>query len=413
MKLFIVAVPFFNADIAVVAYELRYQSCEKLFGMSQSFGSIDDMLNSPGLDLLDMVGLEPFTGGKPIFIPVNKFLLLTNFYENIVIEPNLITCIVSDDIPIEEVYIERYWNLKERGFNLALKDVKLSEETLPLFQLADYYMVDASTKETLVDAMPIRSKLPDIQFVFIRIASKEAFDSIKFVPASLFEGRFYSQPITKGVTQLSPLKVSAIELLRLSEEVDFDIIEVSKVIAQDPSLSISLLKFINSPAVGVPSKISSINHAVALLGQLETVKWIKVAVSMYMAEDKPNEITKLSLTRARFAENLAAPFGMEQFSSALFLMGIFSILDVVLEMPMDKAMDTIGVDENIREALVNRKGRFGDIINFIYSYEQSDWEKCSYTMVLKEIDVEDINKAYLESLFWYRSILNDLQNATK
>ena len=408
MKLFIVAVPFFNSEVAVVAYELRYQCCEKLFGMSQSYDAIDVMLNSPGLDLLDMVGLEPFTGGRPIFIPVNKYNLLTDFHLSMTIDHDKVTCIISNEIPIEDIYIEKCRDIKARGYKIALKDVIYSEKTDPLFQLADYYMVDASIKENIVGVISVRSKFPDLQFVFFKITSKDVFDNIKFIPSSLFEGRFYSQPITKGVTKMSPLKLSAIELLQLAEDTDFDITEASKVIGRDPALSLSLLKFINSPAVGVRSKISSINHAVAMLGQIETVKWIKVAVSLYMAEDKPSEITKLSLTRAKFAENLAGLFELGIHSPSLFLMGIFSILDVVLEMPMAEAITHIAVDENIRAALVHRKGKFADILDFIYAYEQSDWEKCSYAMVMKDINVEEINEAYLDSLFWYRNLLSEM-----
>ncbi|MCL2147459.1 MAG: HDOD domain-containing protein [Synergistaceae bacterium] len=405
MKLFIVAVPLFNADIAVVAYELRYQSCEKLFGVGQSFESLDILLSSPGIELLDKVGLEPFTGGKPILIPVNKFLLLTNFHETISIEPKDLVCLLTDDIPIEDMYLERCRTLRDHGFRLALKNIKLTPETAPLFELASYYMIDTTNKDDLLHVMQIRKAHRGIQIVFVKIASKEVFESIKTTPASLFEGKFYSQPVTKGEHKLSTLKTSALELLQLVEDRDFDINAASSIIERDPSLSVSLLRFINSPAIGVVSKIRSISHAVSMLGQVETAKWIRVAVSMYMAEDKPNEVTKLSLTRARFAENLAALFGLARQAPTLFLMGIFSILDVVLDMPMEKAIASIPIDVDVKEALVSRTGKYADVINFMYGYEQADWEKCAYMMVLKDVDINEVNEAYLESLYWYRNIL--------
>jgi EAL and modified HD-GYP domain-containing signal transduction protein len=410
MKLFIVAVPFFDAEQSVVAYELRYQSCEKLFGLNQSFEQIDDMLSSTGLDLLDMVGLEAFTGGKPIFIPVNRFILLTNFQKSLSIPPDKLVCIITEEVPIESTYLNKCKKLKNAGYRIAIKGLKYNATTMPLFQIADYYIVDTSSKESLVEVMPTRTSNPNIQIVFIKISSKDSFDSIKAVPSSLFEGKFYNQPVTKGVKKLSPLKVSSLELLNLAEQDDFDITAASKIIERDPSLSISLLRFINSPAVGVVEKINSIAHAVTMLGQLETVKWIKVAVSMYMAEDKPNEITKLSLTRARFAENLAGPFNLIHSASSLFLTGLFSLVDIVLDMTMDKALDSIAVNQDIRDALVLHKGKYIDVLNFIYAYEQSDWEKCSYILVLKDIKVDDINKSYMESLFWYRGILSSIEN---
>jgi EAL and modified HD-GYP domain-containing signal transduction protein len=316
---------------------------------------------------------------------------------------------LSDDIPLEDMYLEKCRNLSDSGFRLALKNIRLSSESAPLFKLASYYMIDTTVKENLLDIMPIRKANQGIQIIFVKIASKEVFESIKSTPLSLFEGKFYSQPITKGVRKLSTLKASALELLQIVEDNDFDITAVSNIIERDPSLSISLLRFINSPAIGVVSRIRSISHAVSMLGQVETAKWIRVAVSMYMAEDKPNEVTKLSLTRARFAENLAPLFGQARHSSTLFLMGIFSILDVVLDMPMEKAIASIPLDNEVKEALVHRTGKYSDVINFMYNYEQSDWEKCAYMMVLKDVDISEVNDAYLESLYWYRNILIGIQ----
>ena len=409
MKLFIVAVPYFNSDTAVVAYELRYQCCEKLYGLAQSFESIDTMINSPGIELLNLVGLEPFTGGKPIFIPINKYLLLANFQRNLTISPENLVCVITDEVPIDEVNMEKCMILKEQGFKIAVKNIRYTPESTPLFELADYFIVDTASTGGVVDVMQIRIKNPHLQVAFINIASKDVYNSIKQIPSSLFEGRFYSQPVTKGVTKISPLKLSSIELLKLANSEDFEVSEASKIITRDPALSISLLKFINSPAIGVRSRVSSISHAVAMLGQIETVKWIKVAVSMYMAEDKPSEITKLSLIRAKFAENLAGLFSLGVHASSLFLMGIFSVLDIVLNMPMERAIEFIAVDENIKDALVYNKGKFADVINFIFAYEQANWEKCSYMMILHEIDVEAINKTYLEALSWYRNLLDDME----
>ncbi len=408
MNLFVVGLPLFTNDMAVEAYRLEYRSSTKLFGTALGYTALDGAMNSPGIETLNNVGIEPFTGGKPIFIDVSQYLLLAGVEKGCKIKHELVVCVLSKDIPMEPIYLEKCADLVARGFTIALDNVEHTRDTAPLFKLARYVIIDSADPEFMATLRLLRIQYPKMKAVIMGIKEKKKFEEIKIVPEAYFCGTFYNKPLTKGVTKVSPLKSNALNLLKMVSDEDFDLSDVSKVIGQDLALSISLLKFINSPAVGIAAKVNSIKAAVALLGQKETRKWITAAVSIYIAQDSPNEITKLSLVRAQFAENLATTFELGIHAPSLFLMGLFSLLDVILEKPMEFAVDAISVNDLVKKALVSREGTLAPVLELIYSYEQADWKNVSYIIVMNNLKPERVYKAFEDSLLWYKKILEYL-----
>ncbi len=198
------------------------------------------------------------------------------------------------------------------------------------------------------------------------------------------------------------MKENYIELLNLVNDNDFDLSKAADVIGRDTALVISLLGIVNR--LSLNSEITSIRHAAAMLGQKELKKWINTAVTNELCADKPNEITRLSLLRAKFAENLAPIFEMAVFSSELFLMGLFSVLDLILDKPMAEALQMVKVSKHIEEALVDRKGELAPVLDFILHYENASWQEVSRQMVLKNIDMNHVYDAYTKSLQWYRDL---------
>ncbi len=141
-----------------------------------------------------------------------------------------------------------------------------------------------------------------------------------------------------------------------------------------------------------------------MLGQKELRKWITTAITKELCADKPNEVSRLSLLRARFAEELAPLFEMAGQSQELFLMGLFSIIDLILEKPMSEALDMMNVSKNIREALVDHKGQYYKILCFLEAYEAGNWQEVSRMMVIDNVAMDDVYKAYIGTLEWYRDL---------
>jgi len=404
MKTFIVAIPFFDSDMSVGAYRLNSRSGQKLLGMLVDEMSMSDAVLTPGLDLVKTLGVEPLAGGCPLFVDINEYNLLMRVPISLDISPEMLVCVLSNKINADAAVLEKCRELKDLGFKIAIDGLLSGYTQNPLFDLMDYIIIDIdefSIDDKFIATITALGKLKMI--VLSNINDMETFNTLAKLPDTMFCGQFFSQPITKGVTKISPIKVNALTLLRRINEEDFDLGDIADTIGRDPSLSLSLLRFINTV---MPRKIESIRNAVAILGQKEVKRWATAAISIQLAEDRPNEITKLSLIRARFAENLAKAFSMGVFSQSLFMMGLFSLLDVILELPMETAVKEVALDEGVRFALVDKSGDFYKVLSFIHAYEHANWDEIAIQMVNYDLDLEEITTAFVDALIWYKTLLD-------
>ena len=407
MNTFIVAVPFFDSAMSVNAYRLYSRSGKTLLGMLVEEMSMSDAVLTPGLDLVKTLGVEPLTGGCPLFIDINEYHLLMRIPIGLDIKPELLVCIISNNLKPDDAVLERCKELKELGFMIAVDGLPEGLTKNPLFEFIDYIVldiIDFTLDDKFNATITALSKLKKI--VLTNIPEMNMFEKLSKLPNTLFCGGFFNQPITKGAAKISPLKINALSLLKRISEEDFDLGDIADTIGRDPSLSISLLRFINTV---MPREIESIRNAVAILGQKEVKRWATAAISIQLSDDKPNEITKLSLIRARFAENLAKAYRVGVFSPNLFMMGLFSLLDVILERPMEEAVKEVALDEGVRAALVDKSGDFYHILEFIYAYEHANWDDIAIQMVKYELDLEEVTTAFVDALVWYKALLDAIE----
>jgi len=407
MKTFIVAIPFFDSKMSVTAYRLNSRSGSTLLGMMAEEMSMSDAVLTPGLDLVQTIGVEPLTGGCPLFIDINEYHLLMRIPILLNIAPEMLVCVLQNNIKPDEAVLERCRELNNLGFKIAVEGFLEGHTQNPLFEHIHYIVLDIkdfTLDEKFTKTIKALAQLKHI--VLSNIPDMDTFNSIAGFPNTVYCGGFFSQPITKGVSKISPIKINALTLLKRLNEEDFDLGDIADTIGKDPSLSISLLRFINTV---MPRQIESIRNAVAILGQKEVKRWATAAISIQLADDKPNEITKLSLIRARFAENLAKTFSVGVFAPSLFMMGLFSLLDVILERPMEEAVKEVALDETVRAALVDKAGDFYYILEFIYSYEHANWDDIAIRMVKYDLKLEEITQAFVDALVWYKALLDAIE----
>lgn len=408
MKLFIVATPLFDASMTVQAYCLCDRSGDSVLDSRAGHARMAAAFTSPGLDLVEKLGVEPLTGNLPLLVELNQVQLMTGMLLQKKIDPQHLICVLPAGLAMDETLLKKCEELKELGYTLALDDFPLNGIQSPYFKFMDYLILNSQNRRFPIIYKAVRSQLRDIKMIICGIPSMDDFGEYVKTPHALFGGSFYSQPITVGISEISPVKINALQLLSQVNQPDFDLADISKIIERDPALSISLMRFINSKAVGLQNRVSSIQNAVAILGQNAVRQWATVAIQVGLAEDRPGEITKLSLTRAKFAENLAGAFELGVFQPALFMAGLFSLLDVVLQRTMKEAMQEVAVDEKVRRALVEKDGDLYPVLELIYAYERADWDECSRLMIRRGVKVEDVNKAFVDAITWYNQLLTSI-----
>lgn len=404
-------VPLFDEEMRVRAYSVFTQKNNILLNpILQGTGYNDGSFQVMGLELIESLGLDSFTSGEEFFVPVNNISVFSDINGQCSADHSRLVLLMDNTIVPKENYIARLRELKGMGYKLAMRKLMVQkfEEYREILSMVDYVLLDHKKIDITKARIYFSRLFPNIKLCAGNIQSQEIFEELKKEGGyQFYEGEFYRVPVTKGRrTEVSPLKVNYIELLNIVNGDDFELNQAADIIGRDTALVISLLKMVNRMTVN--SEISSIRHAAAMLGQRELKKWINTAVANELYADKPNEVTRLSLLRAKFAENLAPFFDLRLQSPELFLMGLFSVLDLILDKSMEEALDMVKVSKEIREALVGHEGVFGPILNFILRYEAADWQEISRLMILGNMELEEVHDAYIDSLKWYRELFAEL-----
>lgn len=359
-----------------------------------------------GLELIQELGTTTLSGGKPIFVSLNNISIFSSLEFECKNTNHAPILLIDQTFPPVSMYTDRIRELREFGYHFAMRNLPVHcyEDYAPILSQMDYILIDCQKIDAVKASFYFRKLYPDICICASNIPDMETFG--KLSPAetiSLFEGTFFRMPVTRGEHKVSPLKINYISLLNLIEEDDFDLTKAADIISQDTALIISLLRLANTRSFN--SEITSVRVAVSMLGQKDLTRWIQTTVIEKLCSDKPNELMRLSLLRAKFAENLAPVFGMAMRSQELFLTGLFSILDIILDCSMEEALSMVRVSGKIRAALLERTGSLAEVLHFIVKYESAEWQEVSRQLVLKNIEIPDVSHAWVSSLQWYAKLI--------
>lgn len=400
-------IPFFDRNMSVSAYSLFTRKNNFLMNPSL-LGSrqFDGAAYVDGLELIQELGTTTLSGGKPIFVSLNNISIFSSLESQCKNTNHAPILLIDQTFPPVSMYTDRIRELREFGYHFAIRNLPVHcyEDYAPILSQMDYILIDCQKIDAVKASFYFRKLYPDICICASNIPDTETFG--KLSPAetiSLFEGTFFRMPVTRGEHKVSPLKINYISLLNLIEEDDFDLTKAADIISQDTALIISLLRLANTRSFN--SEITSVRVAVSMLGQKDLTRWIQTTVIEKLCSDKPNELMRLSLLRAKFAENLAPVFGMAMRSQELFLTGLFSILDIILDCSMEEALSMVRVSGKIRTALLEHTGSLAEVLHFIVKYESAEWQEVSRQLVLKNIEIPDVSHAWVSSLQWYAKLI--------
>lgn len=400
-------IPFFDRNMSVSAYSLFTRKNNFLMNPSL-LGSrqFDGAAYVDGLELIQELGTTTLSGGKPIFVSLNNISIFSSLESECKNTNHAPILLIDQTFPPVSMYTDRIRELREFGYHFAIRNLPVHcyEDYAPILSQMDYILIDCQKIDAVKASFYFRKLYPDICICASNIPDTETFG--KLSPAetiSLFEGTFFRMPVTRGEHKVSPLKINYISLLNLIEEDDFDLTKAADIISQDTALIISLLRLANTCSFN--SEITSVRVAVSMLGQKDLTRWIQTTVIEKLCSDKPNELMRLSLLRAKFAENLAPVFGMAMRSQELFLTGLFSILDIILDCSMEEALSMVRVSGKIRTALLEHTGSLAEVLHFIVKYESAEWQEVSRQLVLKNIEIPDVSHAWVSSLQWYAKLI--------
>lgn len=301
-------------------------------------------------------------------------------------------------------YLQGCKKLKEHGFMIATEAPAKTE----LVKLADIIRIDVSRFEakSLMNAAMQLKKLSCISLAQ-KVEDKATYQMLLDLNFDLFQGFFFSKPEVLPGSAPNTSKLAKLRILQELQEDDFSNEEITKMISSDVGLSYRLIRFINSPYFGFSKRITSISHAISLLGQMPLKQWLMAASLSDITEgDHGKEIYFTCMKRARFMEQLGEKSAkLKANSQSLFLLGLFSKLDVLLSQPMETLVEQLNLEENISKALCGEKNLFGLFLELAEGIEQAKWEELTPYTAKLGLKTPDVAISHNMAVLWATEIM--------
>jgi EAL and modified HD-GYP domain-containing signal transduction protein len=305
--------------------------------------------------------------------------------------------------------LQNYQKLKELGFAIAINCHDISALSIKLIEVADYIKI-VPYKNTIESIKKLHVLNKDATLIAAHINDEQQLTFAKKAGCILYQGHYFKEAskMTEKIKSVEPIRSNYYKLLKLTctdQHVDFQ--EISNIISSDPALSYRLLKMINSVEFRTKNQISSITMALSFVGEQRLKKWIALMSLRGITPDKPLELIRISLIRARFGELLAPHFNEDYNSDHVFMVGMLSLLHVALNKTQEELFEEISVVEDIRESLLSKTGKYSDMLTFFKNYEQCDWEEIAKFAKKNELSNHLVNESYIAATKWCNELMDE------
>jgi EAL and modified HD-GYP domain-containing signal transduction protein len=396
MDAFIARQPIFSSSRNVIAYELLFRS-----GLQEVFPTSDASQASARVmaDSSFLVGLETISDNKPAFINVTRDILIKDLAT--LLPPQIAVIEILETIEPDAAVIGACTRLKNAGYRLALDDFVYDPRYDELMKMMDFIKVDFQATQGDERKRHVDRVDPDrIQMLAEKVETHDDFNQAQEMGYTCFQGFFFARPQLVSAKDIPGFKQNYLRLLQEIHEPQLRYEHLSAIIQHDMSLAYKLLRYINSAYFGLKSMVSSISHAVALLGEAEFKKWVSFITMAGMGVDKPDALVIDALVRARFCELLAPMVGQSKRSAEMFLMGLFSLLDAIVDRPLEGLLKALPIADDIKGALLGEEGPLRDLSLCTMAYERGEWEQAAAKAAALNIPQEEIPRMFLKSVSW-------------
>jgi EAL and modified HD-GYP domain-containing signal transduction protein len=348
------------------------------------------------------MGAEWLFGDKIAFLNVTASVLNSEFLELLPAQ-RIVLEILEHVTPTPEL-VERLAALKQLGFTLALDDYDGNPAFDPLLNLVNYVKIDLlSTPPDKLGELVARARKHSVKLVAEKVETKGAFNTCKALKFDFFQGFYFAHPETLTARVINPGQALVLELLN-KVRANAEIGEIEKGFKRDVALSFKLLRYINSVGFGLSCEIQSIRHALAILGYQQLYRWLTLLVVTANEGATAPALMKTAVTRGRLTELLGQDFLDKSERDNLFIVGIFSLLDAMLEMPMDQILDKLILPAPISDALLQREGIYGPFLQLAEACESSDTAHIRALAESLAMEPERVNAAHIQALAWVEDL---------
>ena len=387
---------------SVYAYEILFRS-----GLKNAFDpNLDGNVATQSVMVNAMLnfGMKKLVSNRKAFINFTEKNLLSRAPK--LLPPNSIVVEVLETVQPTPEILEAVRDLKDAGYKIALDDFVLLPGYEPLINMADIIKVDFRMTTDPEERANLRKVLPpQVRLLAEKIETEDEFRQAVEDGYVLFQGYFFCKPVVLHQKRLTNNELSRIRLLKEVNRPNFDFNAITEVIAADTNLVHKLLTYINSVGIGLSNHVSNLRQATVLLGSSGIRSWVTLISLQTFSEDKPSELFTLSLLRAKFCELIARRLNRRDLTPDTgFLLGMFSLIDVLLNQPMAEVLKEITLADELNAALLGEDNDLRRLLDLVISYAQGDWSSVAACCEHEHIPLGEISPIYDEVLEWYNKL---------
>ena len=365
LEVFVARQPIFNRGEQVYAYELLFRS-----SWSNYFQGPESASDLASLQVIAnsffLLGIDAITRGKRAFINFTRDTLIQG-YAALLPKDQLVIELVESVEP-DSTVLAACEALKKAGYLLALDNFFHQNTLSPLIPLADFIKVDFQTTSSKQRKLLADAFLPrGINLIAAKVESDTEFAEAISYGYTHLQGYFFCRPVIVAGNDVPGTKINYLRLLQQINQPRLDFDQIDEIIKREVSLSYKLLRYINSVAFGLRRQVTTVRQALLLLGEIGIKKWFSVIILTDMGQDKPSEVVASSVARARFCESLAERGPLRERRNDAFLMGLFSMMDVIVGRPLAEILADLPLADDLKAALCGEPNDLREILEIVTS----------------------------------------------
>ncbi|MEM1485288.1 HDOD domain-containing protein [Oscillospiraceae bacterium PP1C4] len=403
METYIVRQPILDATQQVIAYEILYQQNE-----SDLFGRADITIANAIEDFLIQVNSEKFLDGKTAYITFTPNLLLRNIprmfpKEKLVIQIDD-SCIVH---PLAQKIIYRY---KKQGYKIAINGFEFAPRYFGMLDVVDIIKIDISTfkNSSLQNIINIATSF-NKEIITYNVNTPKAYEYAKQSGCKYMQGNCVAEQFTSKIHRMDHMQSNFFQLMVAVTKDEPDIDEIAVIISRDVTLAFSLMKLVNSAYFALRNRANSVKQALIILGLGQLKQWIYLLSFKQDSGGISEQLIKTSFLRASFCAELSQyAANLPASKSEAYMLGMFSMLGLLLEVPLDSALEELPISDEVKKALIIGEGQCGILYRLILCYESADWRGISQCAEQLGIPMAIITQKYFECVEYVNVIWHEL-----
>ncbi len=388
--------PILDRDEKVFGYELLFRD-----GVENTFNGDCDEASRATLDRSLVMGLDVLCDGQRAFINCTRDTLIKGL---VTLLPSASVVVeVLESVPADPDVLAACQTLKAAGYLIAVDDFVADDARQALAEIADIIKVDMQlTTEAQLAAIPKRYGPWRHRMLAEKIETRPDFVRARDQGFVYFQGFFFRRPEKVNTQDLPGNSLNYVRMLQEVSRAELNAPALERLIKSEASVCYRLLRYLNSAVFGLKNEIRSVRHALSMLGEREVRRWVRLVAAVGAGQDKTTDLVLSALVRGRFGELLQplVPHG----DSDLFLLGLLSLIDAMLEMPMSDVLERVPLDHETKAVLLGKPSALRPVFQLMLAHESGEWEAAEQLSASLHLDPGEVAGYYWRAQQWAREV---------